>query len=309
MISFTSQFLKSAFLVLLTFTFSTFMVAQELNCQVDVIVDNKVEVNSTEKEILDQMKQVVSDFMNNTTWTKDQFNIEERINCILRIQIKSIASTGNYTGSISVQSSRPAFNSNYNSIVLNFQDDDVQISFARNTLLQYAENQFRDNLTSILAFYAYYIIGLDYDSFSLKGGTEYFKSAQQIVSNAQSSGFSGWKSSQSGKRNRFWLVDNMLHQIYEPLRVCIYEYHRKGIDNLYDNKDSAIKSMQESLEKLNPIIRQRPNNINVQNFLYGKFPELKNVFSEREIEEKTKLVNLLKKLDSGNSSKYADILN
>lgn len=283
--------------------------SQELNCQVDVIVDNKVEVNSTEKEILDQMKQVVSDFMNNTTWTKDQFNIEERINCIVRIQIKSIPSSGNYTGSISVQSSRPAFNSNYNSIVFNFQDEDVQISFARNTLLQYAQNQFRDNLSSILAFYAYYIIGLDYDSFSLQGGTEYFKEAQQIVSNAQSSGFSGWKSSESGKRNRFWLVDNMLHQIYEPLRICNYEYHRKGIDKLYDDKSNGIKALYESLEKLSPIIRQRPNNINVQNFLYSKFIELKNVFSESEADEKTKLVNLLKKLDSGNSSKYTEILN
>ena len=283
--------------------------SQELNCQVDVIVDNKVEVNSTEREILDQMKQVVTDFMNNTTWTKDEFNIEERINCIVRIQIKSIPSSGNYSGSISVQSSRPAFHSNYNSILLNFQDEDVQISFARNTLLQYAQNQFRDNLSSILAFYAYYIIGLDYDSFSLKGGTEYFKEAQQIVSNAQSSGFSGWKSSQSGKRNRFWLVDNMLHQIYDPLRVCNYEYHRKGIDQLYDNKSDGINALYAALQKLSPIIRQRPNNINVQNFLYSKFTELKNIYSEREIDEKTMLVNLLKKLDSGNSSKYAEILN
>ncbi len=283
--------------------------AQELNCQVDVLVDNKVEVNSTEKEIIDQMKQVVSDFMNNTTWTKDQFNIEERINCILRIQIKSIPSSGNYSGSISIQSSRPAFNSNYNSVLFNFQDEDVQISFARNTILQYAQNQFKDNLTSILAFYAYYIIALDYDSFSPKGGTTYFKEAQQIVTNAQSAGFSGWKSSQSGKRNRYWLVDNMLHQIFEPLRDCIYEYHRKGVDQLYDNNEKAQQSMQIALQKLDVISRQRPNNINVQNFLYSKFTELKNVFSESSAEDKTKLVNLLKKLDSGNSSKYSEILN
>ena len=301
--------MKKLFLISILFCCTSLIKAQELNCQVDVIVDNKVEVSSTEKEILDQMKQVVSDFMNNTTWTKDQFNIEERINCILRIQIKSIPSSGNYSGSISVQSSRPAFNSNYNSVLFNFQDEDVQISFARNTILQYAQNQFKDNLTSILAFYAYYIIGLDYDSFSSKGGTFYFKEAQQIVTNAQSAGFSGWKSSQSGKRNRFWLVDNMLHQIFEPLRDCIYEYHRKGIDQLYDNNHKAQLAMQSALEKLDVISRQRPNNINVQNFLYSKFPELKNVFSESSPEAKNKLVNLLKKLDSGNSSKYAEILN
>ncbi len=295
------------FLVLLSLSSKNF--AQELNCQVDVIVDNKVEVSSTEKEILDQMKQTVSDFMNNTTWTKDKFNIEERINCIVRIQIKSIPSTGNYSGSISIQSNRPAFNSNYNSILFNFQDDDMQISFSRNTVLQYAQNQFKDNLTSILAFYAYFIIGMDYDSFSPKGGTPYFTEAQQIVVTAQSVGFAGWKSSETGKKNRFWLVDNILHQIYEPLRDCNYAYHRKGIDKLYDDKVAAKKAMYEALNKLNPIIQQRPNNINVQNFLYGKFLEFKNVLSDSEVKEKTDFVNLLKKLDSGNSSRYAEILN
>ena len=101
----------------------------------------------------------------------------------------------------------------------------------------------------------------------------------------------------------------MLHQIYDPLRVCNYEYHRKGIDQLYDNKSDGINALYAALQKLSPIIRQRPNNINVQNFLYSKFTELKNIYSERETDEKTKLVNLLKKLDSGNSSKYAEILN
>jgi hypothetical protein len=150
---------------------------------------------------------------------------------------------------------------------------------------------------------------MDYDSFSPKGGTPYFTEAQQIVSTAQSVGFAGWKSSESGKKNRFWLVDNILHQIYEPLRECNYSYHRKGIDKLYDDKVAAKKAMYEALNKLNPIIQQRPNNVNVQNFLYGKFLEFKNVLSDSELKEKTDFVNLLKKLDSGNSSRYAEIMN
>ena len=194
-------------------------------------------------------------------------------------------------------------------MLFNFQDEDMQISFSRNTVLQYAQNQFKDNLTSILAFYAYFIIGMDYDSFSPKGGTSYFTEAQQIVSTAQSVGFAGWKSSETGKKNRFWLVDNILHQIYEPLRDCNYAYHRKGIDKLYDDKVAAKKAMFDALNKLSPIIQQRPNNVNVQNFLYGKFMEFKNVLSDSEIKEKTDFVNLLKKLDSGNSSRYTEILN
>ena len=185
----------------------------------------------------------------------------------------------------------------------------MAISFSRNTVLTYAQNQFRDNLSSILAFYAYFIIGMDYDSFSSKGGTPYFNEAQQIVSNAQSSGAPGWKASESGKRNRFWLIDNILQPVFDPLRECNYMYHRKGIDMMYDNKVEAKKSLLAALNKLTPVVQTRPNTVNVVNFLNAKTTELKNILSDSEIKEKTDFVNLLKKLDSGNSSKYQEILN
>ncbi len=299
---------KYAVLFFLFFT-RLLVIAQELNCQVSVQVDAKVEVSSTEQEIIKQLKQSIFDFMNNTQWTKDQFKTEERINCNIQIQIKNIPSTGNYTGYIQVQSTRPAFNSNYNSILFNFQDDDVAFSYSRNAVFNYSQNQYKDNLSSILAFYAYFIIGMDYDSFSLKGGNQYFNEAQQIVSNAQMSGASGWKASESGKRNRYWLVDNILQPVFEPLRECNYTYHRKGIDMLYENKVEAKKSMLAALNKLTPVVQNRPNTVNILNFLNAKVVELKNVLSDSETKEKTDFVNLLKKLDSGNSSKYQEILN
>ena len=283
--------------------------SQELNCQVSIEADAKLELNSTELEIIKQMKQGVYDLMNNTQWTKDAFKTEERINCNIQIQIKTNPSSGVYTGFIQVQSTRPAFNSNYNAVLFNFQDDDMAIAFSRNTVLTYAQNQFRDNLSSILAFYAYFIIGMDYDSFSSKGGTPYFNEAQQIVSNAQSSGAPGWKASESGKRNRFWLIDNILQPVFDPLRECNFMYHRKGIDMLYDNKVEAKKSLLAALNKLTPVVQTRPNTINVINFLSGKTTELKNILSDSDMKEKTDFVNLLKKLDSGNASKYQEILN
>jgi hypothetical protein len=283
--------------------------SQELNCQVSIEADAKLELNSTELEIIKQMKQGVYDLMNNTQWTKDAFKTEERINCNIQIQIKTNPSSGVYTGFIQVQSTRPAFNSNYNAVLFNFQDDDMAIAFSRNTVLTYAQNQFRDNLSSILAFYAYFIIGMDYDSFSSKGGTPYFNEAQQIVSNAQSSGAPGWKASESGKRNRFWLIDNILQPVFDPLRECNFMYHRKGIDMLYDNKVEAKKSLLTALNKLTPVVQTRPNTINVINFLSAKTTELKNILSDSDMKEKTDFVNLLKKLDSGNSSKYQEILN
>lgn len=282
--------------------------SQELNCQVSIITDARLEVTSVEKEIFDQLKQTIYDLMNTTQWTKDKFKVEERINCQIQLQINSIPSSGNYSGSLQVQSSRPAFNSSYNTTIFNFQDDDIQFGYSRNAVLVYAPNQFRDNLTSILAFYAYFIIGMDYDSFSLKGGTPYFNEAQQIVSNAQSSSASGWKSNESGKRNRFYLVDNILHQLFEPLRECNYEYHRKGIDKLYDDKVEARKAIFEALNKLNKVVATRPNSINLLNFVQAKQVEIKNLYADADVKDKNEIVNLLKRLDPANASRYQDII-
>ncbi len=282
--------------------------AQELNCQVNIVVDNKVEVSSTEQEIINQMKQSITEIMNNTAWTKDKFKIEERINCNLQIQIREIPATGAYRGDIQVSSVRPAFNSNYNSTLFNFQDENFQASFSRGAVLNYVPNQYRDNLTSILAFYAYFIIGMDYDSFSLKGGTPYFQEAQQIVTLAQTGGAAGWKSSESNKRNRFYLVDNMLQPVFEPFRVCIYQYHRTGIDQLYDKKEEGKKAISAALNLLSPIMATRPNTVNVVSFLFGKTTELKNIYSDSELKDKQDLVNLLKKLDPANNTRYSTIL-
>lgn len=282
--------------------------SQELNCQVTVVADAKLELTSTDKDVIDQLKQTVYDFMNNTKWTKDKFAIEERINCNLQIQISSIPSPGNFSGTIQVQCSRPAFNSSYNTTVFNFADQSVNFPFSRNSVLIYAPNQFRDNLTSILAFYAYFMLGMDYDTFSLKGGTPYFIEAQQIVSNAQASGYEGWMSNETSKRNRYWIIDNIMQQLFEPLRECSYEYHRKGLDMLYENKVEARKNMYNALNKLNKIVNTRPNNINVTSFVQDKSTELKNLYYDASSTEKNEMVNLLKKLDPINSSKYQDIL-
>ena len=301
--------MRSLFFSFLIFLYAGIASAQELNCQVSIITDARLEVTSVEKEIFDQLKQTIYDMMNTTQWTKDKFKVDERINCNIQLQINSIPSPGTYEGSIQVQSTRPGYNSAYNTTLFNFQDDDIQFAYSRNSILIYAPNQYRDNLTSILAFYAYFIIGMDYDSFSLKGGTPYFNEAQQIVSNAQSSGAKGWKSNETGKRNRFYLVDNVLHQLFEPLRLCNYNYHRKGIDLLYDDKLKARQAIYSALSELNKVVATRPNSVNLLNFVQAKLVELKNLYADAEIKDKTEVVNLLKRLDPTNASKYQDILN
>lgn len=282
--------------------------AQELNCQVSIITDNKLEVTTVEQEIFAQLEQTIYELMNNTQWTKDKFKVEERINCNLQLQISSIPSSGTYSGSLQVQSTRPALNSNYNTTLFNYLDKDVTFNFSRGAILSYTSTQYRDNLTSILAFYAYFIIGMDYDSYSLNGGTKYFSEAQQIVLNAQNGGGSGWKSNERNKRNRYWLVDNILHELFSPLRECNYEYHRKGIDKLNEDQVAARKGIYDGLNKLVKVVATRPNSLNLLNFVQAKSKELQNLYETAEAKEKTEIVNLLKRIDPANSSKYQEIL-
>lgn len=285
-----------------------FSFSQELNCQVTLITNIKTEVTTAEKELLEQLKQTVTDIMNNTKWTEDRFNVEERINCQLQLQINTI-NNGSYTGSLQVQSSRPVFNTSYNTTLINFLDENLEFQYSKNSMIIYAKNQFRDNLSSILAFYAYYILALDYDSFSPQGGTKYYQEAQQIVTNAQTSGAKGWKSNEPGKKNRYYLVENALQELFVPLRSCLYDYHRKGMDQMYLKPEDGRKEVYKAIENLSSIASARPNAINVINFTYCKMNELKNLYSVAPQEEKTAIVILLKKLDPANSTKYEEILN
>lgn len=299
------------YIVVFFLFFSFLSRGQEFNCQVSIIPNNNVPISTADQALIDVLKQAMTEFMNNQQWTNDKFKIEERINCQIQLQITNIPSFGNFQASLQIQSTRPALNSSYNTTLFNFQDDDIQFSYSAGTPLILPKNGYKDNLSSILGFYGYFMLGMDYDSFSLKGGTPYFTIAQQIVSNAQSSGIVGWQSNETGKgkRNRYWLIDNILHQLFEPLRECNYEYHRKGIDQLYENKEAGRKAIFDAMNKLNKITSTRPNSVNVLNFCQAKTTEIKNLFMDADPKDKTEIVNLLKKVDPANSSKYEQILN
>ena len=284
-------------------------VAQELNCQVSVIPNPNLDVTTTEQEIFKELERTVFELMNNTAWTKESFEIEEKINCNIVININSIPAQNKFEGSMQIQSTRPVFNSTYNSTVFNFLDEDLQFNFQRNAILNYAPNEFRDNLTSVLALYAFMIIGYDFDTFSLEGGSTYFNKAQDIVVLAQNAGGSGWRSNERGRKNRYWLVDNQLQQLFKPLRECFYEYHRAGLDKLYDDKNLARENMYNALQKLTPVNNARPASVNVLNFLQAKLKELQNLYADAEAKDKNNIVILLKRLDPSNSSKYQEIIN
>lgn len=283
--------------------------SQELMCDVSIVTNAKLEVTTTDKEVLDELQVAMKEFMNNTKFTQDNFKLEERLTCTFQFMISKIPSQGVYEGSMQVQLSRPVFNTSYTTILLNHVDENVTMQYSRNTIIDFAPNQFRSNVSSIMSFYAYYLLGLDYDSFSPKGGTPYFEQAFNIVNLAQSAGDKGWSNNDPKKKSRYNLVDNILSQLFEPLRDCYYMYHRQGMDVLYENYGEGMKKIYEAVDKLSVINQTRPNSVNVMEFIQGKKNEFKALYSDASVEDKNKMVNLLKKLDPVNSSQYMEILN
>lgn len=294
--------------LLFVLIFTPIVFAQELNCQINVAVKPGLDVTTTETEIFKELEKTIFELMNETAWTNDVFSFEERINCNMQLSIVDVISPGNYRANLQVQLTRPVLNTTYNSTLFNFMDENVEFKFERNAILVYSPNEFRDNLTSIFAFYAYMMLGYDYDSFSMEGGSQFFSKAQEIVTLAQNGGGSGWRSSERGRKNRYWLVDNALQELFTPLRKCFYEYHRLGLDNMYEKPEEARQNIFNALQQLSDVHKARPGSINIMTFLQAKVTELTGIFKDADTRQKTELVNLLKRLDPANSSKYQEIL-
>jgi len=298
--------MKNIIALSLLFSFAvTFSFAQELNCNITILTP---QLQSAQQKVFETLELTAEEFLNNRKWTNDDFSFEERIEVNMQITVLEELSITTFKGSIQVQSSRPVYNSDYKTPLFFVNDNDFQFNFLENTIVQFSLDQHRDNLSSVLAYYAYMIIGMDYDSFSPKGGTPYYLKAQQIVNNAQNAGELGWRSSE-GQRNRFWIVENILNQTFAPLRDCFYSYHRQGFDLLFDDPETARLNISESLLALRRIHQIKPSSYNMQIFFYPKVDELINLFTPAPVEEKTRVYNLLRLVDPGNIQDYEKMMN
>ncbi len=278
--------------------------AQELNCRVEVIAP---QISNVEASIFESLEERIAEFVNGRRWTNDNFRLEERIECTMQITISDAPSPTTFKGNLQVQSSRPVYNSDYNTPLLLVNDSDFEIAWDGSSTIQFSPGQHRDNLSSILAYYAYMILGMDYDSMAQDGGTDFYVQAQAIVANAQSTGSSGWKASQN-QQNRYWLVENMLSQTFKPVRNCLYNYHRMGLDRLYEDVERARLTMADALIEMRATHRIRPSSYNLQLFFLAKSDEILKVFGPAPDVEKTRLLPVLKQMDPGNISKYDSIL-
>ncbi|MBL7893029.1 MAG: DUF4835 family protein [Bacteroidia bacterium] len=291
------------FFIFFLFVFSGLVSAQELNCVVQVLTSQI----QGDKRIYETMQKAIFEFVNNTRWTRDVYKNDERIECSILINVTE-RSSDDFKATIQIQSRRPVYKASYNSVLFNYIDQEFQFRYVEYQPLEFNETTHISNLTSVLAFYANIIIGLDYDSFSLNGGTPYFQKANAIVNNAQNDqAAKGWKSFES-QRNRYWMVNNWLDPVYAPIREFNYKYHRLGLDAMAQSKDQGKAVIVENMTLLQKAYQARPASFTLQLFFNAKGDELVNIFSGAFPDEKTKVVNILNQVDPANSNKYQKIL-
>lgn len=287
------------------FLFSSTLFAQELNCKVNI---NYSAIPSPNKEMFNSMRQSIYEFINNTNWTNDIYENEERIECTIMIRIDQQLSTDEFSGSISVQSSRPIFKTLYNSPLLNIFDDKLRFKYIEFETLEFNENTHLSNLTSVLAYYVYLILGMDYDTFSSKGGDVFFLKAQKIIANAQNDNIAtGWKSFE-GLDNRYWLIENLLSSDFEKMRDFYYTYHRLGLDNFTEKPEFVREQIADALLSLQDAWNQRQRGYLFKIFFDTKTDEIVNIFSQGNLMQADQLVNLLNKMEPTKSEKWQRIL-
>jgi hypothetical protein len=279
--------------------------AQELFCTVNV---NFSKIGGADQQLYQAMQTTITEFLNTRRWTNDVFQEQERIVCNINIMLDERLSTNIFKATAQIQSTRPVYNSGYNSVLLNHTDPDWTFEYVEFQPLEFIENNHLNNLSSMLAFYVYTILGLDYDSFSMMGGTEWHQRAQQVVVNAQNAPEPGWRQNQS-LRNRYWLNENMLNNSFKGFREGIYIYHRLGLDVMSrpDNMLEARKKTTEALTKMHQVHKSKPGSMVQQVYLNGKINEIIGIYSKAQPGEKSNVITMLSEMDPPNILQYQKI--
>ncbi len=278
--------------------------SQEFNCSVQVTAPS---VQGTDKILFEDLRKNLYEFINNKSWTNYTFKQEERIECSMLITVSERISSDEFKGTIQLQLRRPIYRTSYNSVMLNFIDKDFQFKYVQSQTIEYIENAFTTNLTAVVAYYVNIFLGMDFDSYSPNGGSPYFEKAQNIVNLAQSTPEAGWKSYESQK-NRYWLVENLLNNAYSAVRQFSYQYHRMGLDVLYDNMETGRSSIADATESLRKAYREKPGIYIIQIIMEAKSDEMINIFKKASPQDKSRVVNSLVEIDPANTGKYQSIL-
>lgn len=276
---------------------------QDLNARITVL---SPKIQTTNKRVFQSLETAMKDFLNGHKWMADAILPQERIDCNFVLNITAWDSGSNFSGELQVQSSRPVFNANYTTTLLSVNDKDFDFSYTEGQTIDYTDQSFQSNLSSVMAFYAYIIAGMDYDSFSLYGGSNYFQLAQNVVTNAQTSSYKGWKAFDSNT-NRYWLVENLNNKTYAPLRSFVYDYHRNGLDVMADNAAKGRKAISALLPALTQVDRQRLGAMFPLVFFTAKADELVSLYAHTDSQPRLDAMNILTQADPANGIKYQEL--
>lgn len=291
------------FFVISSWVFTPVIKAQEINCRVSITTD-QIQVNEQRgaTQIYTELQNVMQDFLNNRRWTNDNFAPEEKINCTLTVILTKATATGDYEANARFQVTRPVYGTAYESVLLNYVDRNFVFKYIAGTPLTYNDNNYNDNLTQMLAFYAYIALAFDYDSFEKMGGLNYAQKALNVVNLAQNAG-GGWSPS-NDIRNRYWVAENLLNQQLQSLREGFYTYHRIAMDNYANDPEMSRKQITDYLNTIKQVNQNRPGQIWFRLFFEAKSTELLNIYGDAPLEERKKIVPLLTSLDPNNSEAY-----
>ncbi|HLK29164.1 MAG TPA: DUF4835 family protein [Puia sp.] len=296
------------FLLLISFIHTSNVEAQELQATVSVIAGRIS--SSVDHKMFQTLQTALSNFLNNRKWSSETFQVNEKIVCNFSLNISQSLDNNEFQASLTVQAARPIFNSSYQSPLINFMDNDIIFRYVEFQPIEFNESRvqgsepFAANLSAVFAYYAYAILGLDFDSFGLRGGDPYFQKAQNIVNNApESSNIKGWKVF-DGNRNRYWLMENLTNSKYALVHDAFYNYYRLGLDQMYDKENDARTGILNALNQLNSVNVETPNTMILQFFFQGKSNELSKAFKKGTPDEKNRALDLLTKLDISNINFY-----
>ena len=295
--------MQKYFILVLFFLGITTIQSQELNCKVTVVASN---ISGSNKQVFKTLEKSMSDFLNNTKWTNKSYKKQEKITCVLTFTVNEQKGSNQFIGSIEMQAVRPVYNSTYQSPTLNYKDDDVNFTYEEFQPLIYNKTSYESNLTSLLSFYAYTILGFDADSFSLKGGDKYFKQAQQILLTAQQGGAKGWNSI-DGNKSRYQLIDNILNNTYTAYRTMMYNYHLKGLDYMFKDKTRAKRAVANAIIRLKQIYLRRPSAFILRIFVDTKADEIAAIFKDGPKIDTRNLREMLLKVYPAQSKNWKEI--
>ncbi len=282
--------------------------SQELQAKVTVL--SQQIGSSVNKNVFTTMQTQLTNLINSRKWTGDVFQSQEKIQCNFLLNLQSVTDDNTYKAGLTIQVGRPVYNSSYQSPLVNFQDVDITFKYQEYQPVEFNENRvggndpLSGNLTAVFAYYVYIILGLDYDSFSLKGGDEFYKKAQNIVTNApEEKSISGWKSF-DGLRNRYFLANNLTNAKLNQVHDVFYTYYHLGLDNLYSKQVDARVNVLKALSMLQDFNQQNPNTMILDFFMQNRSDEIIGVFKKADPSTKSKVIEILSKIDVSNAAKY-----